>query len=79
MIQMVRTGEDTWELTDCTKNDAGVYEYTLLARLVRTPEAWFVEAPQYQDIGHYWERQERPFITAKAAIRSVTEFSKRAS
>jgi len=70
---MQRTGANTWDLLECVERHPGVHEYVLIARIVATSDAWFVERPVYQDVGHYFERIPRPFVTSKAAVRYATQ------
>ena len=78
-IQVVRRGEATWELTRVGKVFDGAYEYELIGRVIRDGGFYYVELPQWQDVGYAWHRQPRAYQIAKGAMRALTERDKRAS
>lgn len=78
-IQICKRGVETWELTRVVKVFDGAYEYDLIGRVIRDGEFYYVELPQWQDVGYAWHRQPRGYQLAKGAMRALTERDKRAS
>jgi hypothetical protein len=80
-VQVVKRGVETWELTRVEMDSAGknVHEYTLLGRIIRDGDWYYVELPHWQDIGYAWHRVERGWVTRKAALRALVDREKRAS
>jgi len=79
MITLQRSGECTWDVLEHVEHSEGVDEWVLHGRIVADEDAWYVEAVVYQDIGHYFERIPRPYISRRAAEQAFTQFDKRAS
>lgn len=73
-FQLQRTGEKTWDVLEYVAHSETASELKIIGRIVADTYAWYVERPVWQDIGHYFERIPRPFVTWKAAIKAATTF-----
>lgn len=78
-VQVVRRGESTWEITRVAKVFDGAYEYELIGRVILDGAFYYVELPQWQDVGYAWHRQPRGYQIAKGAMRALVERDRRAS
>ena len=57
MIQVLRRGTETWEVTRVTDLWKGAHEYESIGRVIRDPDGlYYYELPLWQDIGFAWDR-----------------------
>lgn len=80
MIQVIQTGESSWEVHRVSEVMDDAWLYKLLGRIVDEGGVYHVEFPLWQDIGYAWNRKPgNGRAVYKAALRDLVEHHKRAS
>ncbi len=73
MIQVVRKAAEEWEVIRMDSPTKGTYEYELIGRIIKEGTHYFVDLPKWHETGYAWDRQPRPFLLPKAALRLITD------
>lgn len=73
-IQIVRRGEETWELTriDFLWKEADglkAHEYETVARVIRDGAFYYVEFPEWKAEAFTWKREPRGYLIPRAAFK----------
>lgn len=72
MIQVIRRGAESWEITRVSKRDE-VHEFEPIGWVRRDGDLYYAYFPLWKGDEIEWDKQPRGYLLPRAAVRAVTD------